>query len=131
MKNHRYYGTLALLFLAGFLGNYFKLPLFFGVDFLFGSIAVFIVIYYYGILWGTLAGITVGSVTYYVWGHPYALIIFTAETYFVALLSRRYKNFVVLDGIYWVLLGMPLVGLFYGLILPISTSGTLLTGMSG
>ncbi|MGK7942449.1 MAG: hypothetical protein AB4062_20280 [Crocosphaera sp.] len=84
MVNHRYYGTLALLLLAGVLGNYFKLPLFFGVDFLFGSIAVFIVIHYYGVFWGTLAGALAGSVTYYLWDHPYALIIFIAETCFVA-----------------------------------------------
>ena len=70
-----------------------------------------------------------GSVTYYLWGHSYAMIIFTLETVFVALLSRRYRNFVILDAVYWVLLGMPLVGLFYGLILPISASGTILIAL--
>ena len=125
----RYYGILSLLLLLGVLGNYYKLPLFFGVDFLFGSIAVLIVVYYYGIFWGTLAGMMAGSVTYYLWNHPYAMIIFTLETLFVALFSRRYDNFVILDAIYWVLLGMPLVGLFYGLILPVSASGTILIAL--
>ncbi|MDJ0844247.1 MAG: PAS domain-containing sensor histidine kinase [Crocosphaera sp.] len=40
MGNLRHYGILSLLLLLGVLGNYYKLPLFFGVDFLFGSIAV-------------------------------------------------------------------------------------------
>jgi hypothetical protein len=34
---------LALLIAGGFLGNYFAYPLFFGADFLFGSIAVLLV----------------------------------------------------------------------------------------
>lgn len=129
MGNLRYYGILSLLLLLGVLGNYYKLPLFFGVDFLFGSIAVLIVVYYYGIVWGTLAGMLAGSITYYLWGHPYAMIIVTLEAAFIALLSRRHRNFVLLDAIYWVFLGMPLVGLFYGLILPVSASGTLLIAL--
>ncbi|MDJ0729585.1 MAG: ATP-binding protein [Crocosphaera sp.] len=125
----RYYGTLSLLLLLGVLGNYYKLPLFFGVDFLFGSIAVLIVVHYYGIFWGTLAGMMAGSITYYLWDHTYAMIIFTLETLFVALLSHRYRNFVILDAVYWVVLGIPLVGLFYGLVLPVSASGTLLIAL--
>lgn len=129
MGNLRYFGILSLLLLLGVLGNYYKLPLFFGVDFLFGSIAVLIVVHYYGIFWGTLAGMIASSITYYLWGHPYAIIIFTLETVFVALLSRRYRNFVILDAIFWVLLGIPLVGLFYGFILPVSASGTILIAL--
>ncbi|ACB53927.1 two-component hybrid sensor and regulator [Crocosphaera subtropica ATCC 51142] len=129
MGNLRYFGILALLLLVGVLGNYFKLPLFFGVDFLFGSIAVLIVVYYYGIFWGTFAGMLAGSITYYLWGHPYAMIIVTLEAVFIGLLSRRYRNFVLLDAIYWVFLGMPLVGLCYGFILPVSASGTLLIAL--
>ena len=126
MENFKYYGSLSVLLIAGLLGNYFKLPLFFGVDFLFGSIAVLIIVHYYGTFWGTFAGMLAGSVTYYLWGHPYAMVTFTLEALFVAILSRRYRNFVLIDGLYWLLIGMPLVGLFYGLILPVSASGTLL-----
>ncbi|MDJ0659458.1 MAG: ATP-binding protein [Crocosphaera sp.] len=129
MGNLRYYGILSLLLFLGVLGNYYKFPLFFGVDFLFGSIAVLMVVYYYGIFWGTFAGMIAGSITYYLWDHPYAMIIFTLESLFIALLSRRYCNFVILDAVYWLLLGMPLVGLFYGLILPVSGSGTVLIAL--
>ncbi|MGK7956870.1 MAG: ATP-binding protein [Crocosphaera sp.] len=125
----RYYGILSLLLLLAVSGNYYKLTLFFGVDFLFGTIAVLIIVYYYGIFWGTLAGMIAGSITYYLWGHPYSMIIYTLETLFIALLSRRYRNFVILDAVYWVLLGIPLVGLFFGLILPVSASGTVLIAL--
>ncbi len=46
---------LVLLILAGFLGDYFAVPLFFGADFLFGSIAVLLVLYLYGFPWGIFA----------------------------------------------------------------------------
>ena len=49
--------ALALLIIAGFLGNYFTIPLFFGADFLFGSIAVLLVLYFYGLGWGMLAAV--------------------------------------------------------------------------
>jgi len=39
---------LAMLMAAGFVGNYLSIPLFLGVDFLFGSIAVLIVVRVYG-----------------------------------------------------------------------------------
>ncbi len=124
MAKRRYYLNLCLLLVGGFVGNYFKLPLFFGVDFLFGSIAVWLVVYNYGTFWGTLAGLVASSCTYLLWGHPYAIVIFTAETIFVSLLLRRYPNLVLLNSIYWLLIGIPLIGLFYGLILPVSTLGT-------
>ncbi|WP_413173645.1 response regulator [Anabaena azotica] len=118
---------LILLIIAGFIGNYFKITLFFGVDFLFGSIAVLIVVAIYGYVWGTLAAIISSSYTYLLWGHPYAMIIFTCEALFIGLLLRKKsQNLLLLDGIYWVILGMPLVALLYGGILKVSLIGTLL-----
>ncbi|NER32660.1 MAG: response regulator [Oscillatoria sp. SIO1A7] len=110
----RYLLGLAGLMVAGYAGNYFKLSLFFGVDFLFGSIAVWLVVYLYGVIWGTIAAIVASSFTYLIWGHPYAIVIFTCEALFVGtLLRRKRQNIVLLDGIYWVLVGMPLVWIFY------------------
>lgn len=77
---------LALLIIAGFLGNYFTIPLFFGADFLFGSIAVFLALYFYGLGWGMLAAVLVHSYTYFLWGHPYGFLNFTCE----ALLSASF-----------------------------------------
>lgn len=110
---------------AGYLGNYFSLSLFFGVDFLFGSIAVLIVVYFYGIFWGTLAALIASSYTYTLWGHPYAIIVFTGEALFISLLlHRKTENMLLLTGIYWVLIGMPLVWLFYGGVLNVGVTQT-------
>ena len=100
---------LVLLLGAGFLGNYFYLNLFFGVDFLFGSIAVMLVVYFYGLGWGVLAALVASSVTLVLWATPYAMVIFTGEAAFVGfLLHYRHYNLLILDTLFWLLLGMPL-----------------------
>jgi len=121
---------LILLLVLGYLGNIFKINLFFSVDFLFGSIAVWLIVHLYGIFWGTLAGFIVGSYTYIAWGHPYATIIFTLEALFVSWgLKHKNQNMVFLDGVYWVFFGIPLVGLFYGLMLSASPSATVVIAL--
>jgi diguanylate cyclase (GGDEF)-like protein/PAS domain S-box-containing protein len=107
---------LALLLLLGFLGNCWSLPLFFGVDFILGSIAVLIVVYWFGVGLGMLAAMIAGSYTYFLWGHPYALIIFTLEALFVGLsLHKGRRSLLLLDGLFWLVIGMPAVWCFYGL----------------
>src|SRR4028119_649472 len=116
VRDKRWFGAIALLTGAGFLGNYFSLSLLFGVDFLFGSIAILIISYYFGWGWGGLAGLIAGSYTYFLWHHPYATIILVIEALFVGFLckKRKHPNLLLFDGIYWFLIGMPLVWLFYG-----------------
>ncbi|WP_445300113.1 response regulator [Microcoleus sp. D3_18_C4] len=116
VRDQRWFGAIALLTGAGFLGNYFSVSLLFGVDFLFGSIAVLIITYYFGWGWGGLAGLIAGSYTYVLWHHPYATIILVIEALFVGFLckKRKHPNLLLFDGIYWFLIGMPLVWLFYG-----------------
>ena len=98
---------LALLISAGFLGNYFSIPLFFGADFLFGSIAVLLVLYFYGLGWGMLAALVAYSYTWVLWGHPYGFINFMSEALFVGLfLKWGRRNLVVLDSLFWLFLGM-------------------------
>ena len=92
MRDKRWLGAIALLTCAGFLGNYFSLSLLFGVDFLFGSIAILIIAYYFGWGWGGLAGLIAGSCTYFLWHHPYATIILVIEALFVGFLCKR-KNY--------------------------------------
>jgi hypothetical protein len=88
---------LVLLIGAGFLGNYFQVTLFFGVDFLFGSIAVMLVLYFYGLAWGVLAALVASSFTYVLWGHPYAIVIFTAEAKEVSLSLRGTERILFVD----------------------------------
>ncbi|WP_216351299.1 cache domain-containing protein [Leptolyngbya sp. 'hensonii'] len=112
---------MLLLIVAGFLGNYFRWTLFFDIDFLLGSIAVWIVVCLYGVGWGTLAGLIAGSCTYMIWHHPYTTITFTLEALVVGWLfqKRQPNNIVLLDAIFWLVIGMPLVWLFYAIILQV------------
>ncbi|HEY9665416.1 MAG TPA: ATP-binding protein [Coleofasciculaceae cyanobacterium] len=103
------------MIIAGYAGNYFNLPLFFGVDFLFGSIAVLLVVRLYGTAWGTIAAAIASVHTALLWGHPYAAIILTLEGLVIGLWQRRQRfNLLLLDGFYWIFIGMPLVWVFYG-----------------
>lgn len=99
---------------AGYLGNYLSLPLFFSVEFIFGSVITLMVASLYGPVWGTIAAAIASTYTYIAWGHPYAFIIMTCEVLFVGLLLQRTRqNILLLDAIYWFTLGMPMVWLFY------------------
>jgi signal transduction histidine kinase/DNA-binding response OmpR family regulator len=125
--NTRQLVAIALLTVAGFWGNYFSLSLFFGVDFLFGSIAVLIIAYHFGWVWGSLAGLIAGSYTYILWNHPYATIILMVEALFVGFLcQRKPPNILLFSGLYWFLIGMPLVWLFYAQLLHVDTNQVVL-----
>lgn len=105
--------TLALALLA-FAGNMLNLPLFFGVHFIFGSVAVMLSVKLLGLwpaVWVALAG---GAYTWVLWGHPYAMLIFTLEAVIVGLLYRRgVQNLVLADLAFWLLAGPTLIPLFY------------------
>lgn len=98
--------------LVGFLINFAKIGLFFNVDLIVGGIPVMLAVLYCGkkaILSGFIASVT----TYFLWHHPYAIIIFTAETVFVSIYRSRGKNIMLADMFYWLIIGMPLVYIFY------------------
>jgi hypothetical protein len=71
VRSHRQLVGLVLLLTMGFVGNYYRWTLFFDIDFIFGSIAVLIVVCLYGTRWGTFAGFIAGLCTYVIWKHPY------------------------------------------------------------
>ena len=110
--------TTLLLFVGltglGLAGNFFKYPVFFSIDFLFGSIFSMLALQLLGARLGVLSAVVASSYTYFSWNHPYAVVIFTVEAIVVALLtSRKRFGLVNADAVYWCLLGMPLVFLFY------------------
>ena len=119
-------GGLIILLILGVLGNYFRWALFFKIDFLFGTIAVWIVLSFYGVRWGAVAAIVGASITYFLWNHPYASVIFAAEYLFVAFFYAHHqrRNLVLINALYWVLIGMPLVWLFYGQVLGVDPNQT-------
>ena len=121
--------SLAWIALTGlaYLGNVLNLPLFFNVDFLFGSVFVFIVLHYFGCVPAVVTALVSASHTAILWQHPYAVVILTLEALVVGLLyERKSRNLMFLDTVYWLLLGMPLVVLFYGGVMNIAQQSTVL-----
>ncbi|QHU99596.1 ATP-binding protein [Synechocystis sp. CACIAM 05] len=108
------YWLLPCLLLAGYGGNYFKLHIFFGVDFLFGSIATLLVLVCYGLPWGLVSAAIAGSHTLIIWRHGYGILIIILEALVVGLmLRRRQTNLVLINSLFWLLIGIPLVYIFY------------------
>lgn len=124
--NKKSFLTLVFLTLAALAGNYFTLDLFFGISFLFGSIASLIVLYLFGNTWGVLVALVSSIQTIFLWHHPYAVILFVLEVFFIALLRRQNQNLLLLDMFYWLLSGMPLGWVFYSLVLNLENTQFLL-----
>ncbi len=112
------------LALLGVLGNKFGVPLFFGVDFIFGSIAALIAISLLGAIPGMLVAAAAAAYTFFLWGHPYSVFVFLAEAAVVAFLRRKSLHIALADALYWVLIGIPLVTVLFppllGLPYPVS-----------
>ncbi len=95
-------GIAYLLVLTGLgiLGNHLNIEMFFGVNILFGSVATMIAVRASGTLWGTIVGIAIGSYTYFLWGHPYAIYIFGLEAFVVGItICVLKKDNMILAGI--------------------------------
>ena len=126
----RYLLPLFLLSLLGVLGNYLNLPLFFGVSFIFGSIAVLIAVKMLGTAGAVTVALISGAYTYIIWGHPYAMVIFTAEAFIVSILwQRKISGLALADIIFWIFAGMPLVWLFYSGVMDMSSTPTSMIGL--
>ncbi len=118
---------LAALTVLGFVGNYFALHLFTGFNYLFGSIAVMLILRLFGVWWALLAALAASSWTFVLFGHPYAMVWLCGEVLFVGLLVNRQatKNLILYDAIYWPLLGGPLVWLFFRYVMLVPVQGTI------
>lgn len=114
IKNPLNWLGVAVLTALAMLGNYYSIEIFFGIDFLFGSIFVFLIVYCYGIKPGLAASVLAGAATYFLWNHLFGLVILTAESLSVYLLYRKYRvNVAIMDGLFWLFIGIPLVFWFY------------------
>ncbi|MEI6063275.1 MAG: cache domain-containing protein, partial [Pseudanabaena sp. ELA748] len=125
--------ALFLLFSTlGYLGNYFRAPLFFGVDFLFGSIFGLTAIYLYGVTMGVAISAIASTYTYFLWGQPYAALLLILESLWVGLgivrQRRQQKAFsmVWLVLLYWLFIGAPLCFVIYTSLLKFGTSSAIL-----
>lgn len=119
-----------LFALLGYAGNYFKLPVSYNVDLIFGSIFSIIALRLLGTTPGIAVALIASSHTYLLWNHPYAIIIFTAEAVWMAVAFRKGRsNILIIDALYWVCLGMPLVALFYGGVMHLGMQSTLVIAL--
>ena len=105
-----------LLLLSGlaYAGNAAALTLFTPISFVFGSVFALIAVRLFGLAGGCVVALMGSCYTVYAWGHPYALIIFTAEAAAVYVLSRRVPNLAMADALFWIFAGCPLALVFYG-----------------
>ena len=107
--------TLIFLLLLIIPGNLFPINLFFGVDFIFGNIPVYLIAFLYGPVWALLAGMLSSGVSYFLWGHLMAAPVFITEALIIALLYKKRKKKHPIDYvvIYWFTLGIPVSFLVY------------------
>ncbi|MDX9789016.1 MAG: histidine kinase [Desulfobacterales bacterium] len=113
--------------LMGFFANWFNFELFFNVDFLMGSFFVMLAILLLGELFGIITGFVAATCTFFLWNHPWAIIIMTAEAAFVAVsVNRRRGDPIISNMTYWAFIGMPLVYFFYHHVMAIQLQSTFL-----
>lgn len=117
---------LLLLLAAAFAGNFFAYRVFTGFSYLFGSIAVLLVVYLYGVRWGLIAGVIASSWTIVLFGHPYAMIWLCGEPLIVGWLlkKRKSRNIIFYDALYWPFIGAPLVWIFFHYVMQAPLLGT-------
>lgn len=129
---------LALLSGLAVLLNTLPLPLYYGIHMLLGSIPAILVLLLWRSWWGVAIGALASLQTWTLWSHPWAVVIFTLELVWLWLALRRgngpasqdSNGRVVLFAIgYWLLVGCPLVLLFYGLVMGIDADNVLLVAV--
>lgn len=107
--------TSSGLVVLAVLANLVPVSVFFGVDFIFGSIFALLLVSISGLRAGILAGFLASVCTVIYWEHFYAIPILTVEILFVGLLISKYNKIPIIlaDMIYWLLIGMPLIYICY------------------
>ncbi len=126
-RRHGWLLWLALV-AAGLAGNYFRFPLFLNIDILFGSIFAMLALQFFGLGRGVAAATLIAASTYFLWNHPWAAVIMSAEVAVVGvLMQRRQIGMVLADTLYWLFIGIPLVYFFYRFVMQGSLDNTAIT----
>ncbi len=112
--------------ICSYLGNVLNVDMFFGVNFLFGSVFVWLAMFTLGAFWAIPVAFIGALHTVELWGHGYALFLFTMEAVLVCSLGKMgsTSRASILVLLYWVVFGAPMALLLYtqALDLPWSTS---------
>ena len=100
-----------LLSLFSAISCYWHLPSIFEFDLFFNSISTLVAVYVLGIVGGVTVAILGGVLCAVDIAH---LLVFIAEALFVGLIWRKLThNLLLLDVLFWMLLGLPLLWFFY------------------
>jgi diguanylate cyclase (GGDEF)-like protein len=130
--------VLALLSGLAVLLNSLPVPLYFGVQVLLGSVPPILALLLWRTWWAVPMAFLASLQTWAPWGHPWAVVIFTLEMVWLTVAMRRFNGLARNDGngrvvlfslAYWLLLGAPLVFLFYGLVLGIDGANVLVVAV--
>jgi signal transduction histidine kinase/sensor domain CHASE-containing protein len=125
VRQHRWAAGV-LLGLLGLLLNAFPVRLSPGIDALFGGVAYLLAAVALGPGPGFLAAAIASVRTVWLWGHPWAWLIFSLEALVVGYLVLRWsRRPLTATALYWLLLGVPLLYLTYWGIMGVE--GTTLT----
>lgn len=129
---------LAVLSGLALLLNALPVPLFYGIHVLLGSVPAIFALLLWPRWWGVAIGVLASLQTWPLWGHPWAVVIFTLELVWLWLWLRRLEatedarnnGQVMLLAIgYWLLIGAPLVFVFYGLVMRIDPANVLVVAV--
>lgn len=135
---------LALLGGVATVANLAVIPLAFGIQFLPGSVLAVLGVLMFG-GWGIPIGVIASLVTIHLWGHPWAVLIFSGEIIWLHLYllicqgqnSRRDRRWpihpslarrrddggiILADISFWLLIGIPMVIVFYGYVLRLDSA---------
>ncbi|MFN3451407.1 MAG: hypothetical protein ACK4ZE_04555, partial [Sphingorhabdus sp.] len=105
-----------LLGLAGFFLNMLELNLGWGMQIIFGNALIFAFVRVLAPP-STILAVSISSIwSIILWNHPWAWIVWVCEAAFIAYYSRRTSP-VLGDVIYWLVMGIPLLLFFYGVLL--------------
>jgi len=118
-------GPAILLGLAGLCLNTLELNLGWGLQFLFGNALIFAFIRVLAPP-STILAVSVSSIwSIVLWNHPWTWIVWVCEAAFIAYYARRTSP-TFSDVIFWLLLGTPLLFIFYGIVLDVDQASLFL-----
>ncbi|GGW53272.1 sensor histidine kinase [Alishewanella tabrizica] len=108
-------GFLILFCISAITLNYIRIPLFFGVEFIFGSSLAVLALVILGYKGALIVAASAALLTWFLWEHPYAFVIFTLEMVWLGWRwsTRKNTHLVIQDIIFWLLMGLPMVLIFY------------------
>ena len=116
---YRQLALAAALAVFGLSFNNLPLEISFDVSFLFGGVATILAALTLGPIPAMIVGLLAGSYTIAIWGHPWAMVIFGMEGLVCGVLvgrgisSLRRFSATLASILFWLLIGVPLVILFY------------------